>query len=363
VAANILQIVQIVRNWGPVGGMEAYVWNLTNELAKKNCVITVICEKSHANNPSSNIQIIEIGQLKQKPRWLMYWRFANHVEKTLQSFKDKNNLIVHSHERSISHDITTFHSMPFANIREKSYWKLISIRVWAYLKMEMRELGGFKNQHVSVIPVSEVIAKALAKAYPAIKVNIKAPITPGVTPMPIRQTRLVPKNGGTIGFIGKEWKRKGLPLFIEIISQLKIKRPNLKVLILGPEKKDIEHLCQELKGTITIKGWQASANLYQELDLLIHPASSEAYGMVIAEAISCRVPVVVSDACGVASDIPKDSGSVLSLNSTLDEWVNKSELWLNKTKDILSYERPWSKVAEEYLTEYQKIDLIRQRDH
>lgn len=354
------EIVQIVRNWGPVGGMEAYVWHLTNELAQKKCAVTVICEKSHTTETSQNIRVIEIGQFKKKPRWLMYLRFANHAEKIIKSLRIEKNLIVHSHERSISHDITTFHSMPFASIKEKPWWKLLSTRVWAYLKMEKRELGGFKGQSVTVIPVSDVIAKAIGKFYPYIKTNIETPITPGVTPMPIRQNKLVPENGGIVGFIGKEWKRKGLPLFVNIVRELKIKRPNLKAFVLGPEKREVEDLCKELNGTLVLKGWQPSGNLYQELDLLIHPASSEAYGMVIAEAMSCRVPVVVSDACGAATDVSKDCGSILSLNSNLSRWVNESEMWLNKTKDIPNYERSWSNVADEYLIQYLKINLIKQ---
>ena len=56
-----LEIIQIVRNWGSVGGMEAYVWHLSHELAKRNCKVTIICEKSHKNISHSDIQVIEIG--------------------------------------------------------------------------------------------------------------------------------------------------------------------------------------------------------------------------------------------------------------------------------------------------------------
>lgn len=348
------EIVQIVRNWGPVGGMEAYVWHISHELALQNCSITIICEKSHAKNTSNNISVIEIGQLRQKPRWLLYWRFAKHVQEIIESLRLNKHLIIHSHERSISHDITTFHSMPFATIKEKSWWKLISIRVWTYLYMERRELGGFKSQPVIVIPVSEVISKAIQKYYPKLKTNLQNAITPGVTTMPTRPFKMIQEHDGTVGFIGKEWKRKGLPLFIKIVKQLKIKRPNLKVLVLGPEKSEVEHLCIS-DNEIIFRGWQSSADIYQELDLLIHPASSEAYGMVVAEAMSCKVPVVVSDACGAAADVSSDFGSVLSIHSPLEEWVKESERWLRNSSNLPKYNRPWSQVVHEYLFHYQKI--------
>ena len=350
-----LEIIQIVRNWGPVGGMEAYVWHLSHELAKRNCKVTIICEKSHQNISHSDIQVIEIGQLRQKPRWLLYWRFAHYVEKKVQSLRLKQFIVVHSHERSISHDITTFHSMPFATIKDKSWWKLISIRVWAYLKLEKQELGGFDNQTVRIIPVSRVLENAIRKYYPEVTQSIQPVITPGVISMPARVDRFTPRDGGTIGFIGTEWRRKGFALFIKIAEQLQSERPQLKVLVLGPQKEQVADLCKNFQGEISFEGWQASDRFYQELDLLIHPATSEAYGMVIAEAMSCKVPVLVSDACGAAVDVSSIHGSVLSLNDSLDAWVKESNSWLNHNQILSSYQRTWGQVAEEYLEQYQQI--------
>jgi UDP-glucose:(heptosyl)LPS alpha-1,3-glucosyltransferase len=356
VTQNPLEVIQIVRNWGPVGGMEAYVWHLSQELSKRNCKVTIVCEKAHQITSNTDIRVIEIGQLKQKPRWLLYLRFAKQVDQVVQSLKSKEHLVVHSHERSISHDITTFHSMPFATIKDKGWWKLISIRAWTYLKLEKQELGGFNHQAVRIIPVSKVIAKAIQTYYPEVAGGIQSPITPGVVSMPTRPDRLTPSDGGTIGFIGKEWRRKGFQLFMKIAEQLKQQRPNLKVVVLGPEKSEVADLCKNFDGDISFKGWQPSDRFYQEFDLLIHPASSEAYGMIIAEAMSCKVPVVVSGACGAAADVSTDHGSVLSLNDSLETWVNESHRWLSHTKAARAYQRTWGQVAEDYLEQYHQIN-------
>lgn len=353
-----LQIIQIVRNWGPVGGMESYVWHISHELAKKNCLVTVICEQSHKTTGHQNINIIEIGELKQKPRWLMYRRFAKKVDDVIQTLGAKN-YVIHSHERSISHDITTFHSMPFATIKDKGWWKRLSIRAWSYLKMEAQELGIETKagllKDLKIIPVSSVIAKAIQQYYPKAQSNIQSPITPGVIQNPKRQNKPVPHDGGTIGFIGKEWARKGFEKFIKIASQLHATRPNLKLLVLGPEKNQVMYLCASYPGHISFLGWQASANYYQDLDLVIHPASSEAYGMVITEAMASHVPVLVSSACGAASDVSPQHGSVLDLNDSLDSWANQANHWLDHASDVPGYERPWSQVADEYLAQYQLI--------
>ena len=353
-----LQIIQIVRNWGPVGGMESYVWQLSHELAKKNCLVTVICEQSCYAPDHSNIKIIEIGQLKQKPRWLMYRRFAKKVDDVIQEL-GVQNFVIHSHERSISHDITTFHSMPFATVKDKGWWKRLSIRAWSYLRMEAQELGidvtTGRTKDLKIIPVSSVIATAIQKYYPQAQSNIQTPITPGVSQTPKRLSKQVPHDGGTIGFIGKEWARKGFEQFMSIAQQLHASRPNLKLLVLGPEKEQVMHLCANYPGEILFLGWQASANYYQELDLLIHPASSEAYGMVISEAMASSVPVLVSSACGAASDVSSQHGSVLDLKNSLDDWVAQANHWLDHASEVPGYQRPWSQVANEYLTQYELI--------
>ena len=353
-----LQIIQIVRNWGPVGGMESYVWHLSHELAKKNYLVTVICEQSCYAPDHSNIKIIEIGQLKQKPRWLMYRRFAKKVDDVIQEL-GAENFVIHSHERSISHDITTFHSMPFATVKDKGWWKRLSIRAWSYLRMEAQELGidvtTGRTKDLKIIPVSSVIATAIQKYYPQAQSNIQTPITPGVSQTPKRLSKQVPHDGGTIGFIGKEWARKGFEQFMRIARQLQASRPNLKLLVLGPEKEQVMHLCSNYPGEISFLGWQASANYYQELDLLIHPASSEAYGMVISEAMASSVPVLVSSACGAASDVSPQHGSVLDIQDSLNNWVGQANHWLDHASEVPGYERPWSQVANEYLTQYELI--------
>lgn len=179
--------------------------------------------------------------------------------------------------------------------------------------------------------------------------------------MPIRPLRRVPSDGGTIGFFGTEWNRKGFSLFIKIAEQLRISRPNLKVIVLGAQKNEVVNLCDGYGGDITFLGWQPSANFYKELDLLIHPASSEAYGMVIAEAMTCRVPVVISENCGAAEDVSMDRGSVLSLKMTLVEWVNECDRWLSCDDELSGFDRPWDQIADKYISKYEEIRLRKLR--
>jgi hypothetical protein len=65
--------------------------------------------------------------------------------------------------------------------------------------------------------------------------------------------------------------------------------------------------------------------------------------------------VLVSSACGAASDVSNQHGSVLDLKDSVDSWVNQANDWLDRASDVPGYERPWSQVADEYLAQYQLI--------
>jgi UDP-glucose:(heptosyl)LPS alpha-1,3-glucosyltransferase len=116
-------------------------------------------------------------------------------------------------------------------------------------------------------------------------------------------------------------------------------------------------VCRDYPGAIEFLGWQPSASIFQELDLLIHPASSEAYGMVIAEAMACQVPVLISDACGAAVDVSVKHGTVLSLHDSLSQWAQAGDALLCNTQSMAGYLRPWTQVAAEYETQYQHISI------
>jgi UDP-glucose:(heptosyl)LPS alpha-1,3-glucosyltransferase len=126
---------------------------------------------------------------------------------------------------------------------------------------------------------------------------------------------------------------------------------------LGPERAEVVDVCRDYPGAIDFLGWQSSGSFFQELDLLIHPASSEAYGMVIAEAMACHVPVLVSDACGAAVDVSEHHGTVLSLHHSVGEWAQAGDALLRNTQSMAGYLRPWTQVAAEYETQYHAISL------
>jgi UDP-glucose:(heptosyl)LPS alpha-1,3-glucosyltransferase len=344
-----MKLIQVVRHYGPVGGMERYVWEQTKELADKGHQIIVLCEQCHAA-ASEGIEIHELGQIARRPRWLAYIRFSRRVARWLRD-NPQPGCLIHSNERIGVHDITTFHGPPFASVRDKPWWKKISIRVAAQLWLERRELRVAK----AIVPNSEIIAKQLAHYYPEYAHKLTPPIVPGVLPGVMRTPHAAAADGGIIGFVGREWQRKGLPLAGEIVAHLRRTRPNLELWVVGPKEKEIDHLFKGWQGGYRLLGWRTDNAHFEKIDVLLHPAKAEPYGMVISEAMAAHVPVVVSDLCGAAAQVTDEHGAVVRLDAPVQEWVTAVDAQLARAELVPGFIRGWDVVAEEFVGVYAQV--------
>jgi UDP-glucose:(heptosyl)LPS alpha-1,3-glucosyltransferase len=320
-----LRVLHVVRRYGPVGGMERYVWEVTRELRDLGHEVLVICEVCMAEKPAG-IRVVELGACRPRPRWLALLHFGNHVATWLAQHPQLGSLI-HSNERLSRHDVTTFHGPPFATIFDKPWWRWLSIRVAMQLFLERRELSVARY----IVPNSQFIKQQLSDYYPALQHKLTEP---------------VPADGGVIGFVGKEWQRKGLPFAVEVVKRLRRTRPHLKFRVVGPAVADIQHLFDDA-GNDQLLGWSTVAH-YAEFDVLLHPAKAEPYGMAISEAMAACVPVVISDRCGAAPQVSAEAGAVLSLDAGVDAWVAALEQQLARTIAVPQFVRSWREVAQEY---------------
>lgn len=345
-----LQILFVVRRYGPVGGMERYVWEVTRELVALGHDVEVLCERCHAEKPA-RITVHELGEIAPKPRWLSLLRFGSRARRWLKRHPRPVS-VIHSKERLAFHDITTFHGPPFATVRMRAWWKNFSIRVAMQLYLERRELATARV----IVPNSHFIHQQLAQCYPEYSHKLSAPIVPGVMANAKQQWTPPPADGGVIGFVGSEWKRKGLELAVEIFRQMRLKRPKLELWVVGPPPAQVRHLFDDLGGGYQLLGKRDDVlDLQQQFDVLLHPAVKEPFGMVITEALASQVRVVVSNVCGAASEVTAASGEVVDLHSTADIWTAAVERQLRVDVAPPMYTRGWRDVAREYEALYRRM--------
>jgi len=345
---TITSSIHIVRQYGRTGGMERYVWELTHALARQGQKVMVVCEKIH-EPLQADIEVIELGVVKPKPRWLAMLRFSRRLDNFFANF-DSADWIIHSHERTSVHQVTTFHGPPILERKAKLLDFLSPrIKTWEYL--ERRELCADNVKRI--LPNSTPVAEQLAKLYPATSGLIGQPAYPGVDPLFSQLLRS--SDGKTIAFIGKEWKRKGLEFACQVVKRLQETDPLIKFLVAGPEAKDIIHLFKNWpEHSYQLLGWCRAEDVLPRSDLLIHPAKVEPFGMVMAEANAAGLPVVISELCGISPLINNSSGEVLPLEN-IELWAKKISTHLNEKQPVTRLNLTWDNLARQHIEIYTDI--------
>lgn len=313
--SNALPIVHIVRRYGHVGGMESYVWNLTHSLANNDVRVVVICEDIF-NEPHPTIRVIQVPKSNSKQRWKAMLNFRLHVSKTIEKHQFLFNTIIHSHERSLNHHVTTFHGPPL-RYRWLSLLCSKRLRVWKYL--EKQEITAKDTQ--IILPVSSVIRNQLVEKYPEILEKKIIMAWPGVTGDEKISLPEMPKTEELkFLFVGKEWKRKNLKLAVKIVEF--INKTHLSSLdIYGPDIKDIPKKFLE-NNLLRFKGWTANIE-WNNYHALLHPAVHEPFGMVISEARFHGIPVICSTECG-ATDIDFKGVTALHVKDDIYQWAGQA---------------------------------------
>lgn len=347
-----MRVVQVVRNFAPTGGMEEYVWRLTNSLVDQGAEVKVVCERCESEVPDG-VSVDFVPQRPRGPRWFRSQGFSNQLKKWRDRYSSSND-IVHSHEFVDEADLLTFHTT-IHGYGERSWLKRMDPS-W-HFNQWLEKKTVYSPRLKFLIPVSDMLRNQLDDNYRGIKNVLSSAIPPGVI-RPKCEVR--PENDSrphALGFIGREWERKGLKLVVEIFRHLVKKNPRIKLVIAGVDFEELKPFVTGLESQLDVMGWvQDKASFYEKIDMLLHPARLEAFGMVVTESLACGIPVLVSDQVGAASEVKEEQGRVLPLKSSVSEWVKAANTLLKqhcKTGSV--YERSWDQVALEYQAVYTRM--------
>lgn len=353
--------IHIVRRFGPVGGMENYVFQLVRCLSELGLAVTVVCETNESSKASAvewgkNIHVVELGNRFRKPRWLAQLGFSYRVSRYFAMNPPSSDIVIHSHERTAVHHVTTFHGPPFL-CRKRRVLDCLSPRIHAWTYLERREVESAQVQ--AVLPNSPMIADELLRLYPATSLMMQAPAYPGVDDA-FSLIRRASDERLVVGFQGREWKRKGLDIACHIVASLRDLLPNIHFLVAGCDAKEIQPLFARWpENSYTIMGWvDEPEHFLSKIDVLLHPARSEPFGMVIAEANAAGIPVIVSEHCGAAALITEKQGVVCALSRQepdIASWVAACYQCLTNNMVVERLPLTWDALAQQHISLYQKI--------
>lgn len=158
-----------------------------------------------------------------------------------------------------------------------------------------------------------------------------------------------------IGIIAHMTRGKGQGIYIEAFRQVVDRHPNTRLLLVGdgPEcaglKEQVGRLQLEEKATFL--GYREDlARILAASDILAHPSEWEGFGIVLAEAMYCGIPVITTDAGGGAEVVVHNKTGLLVPPNDIDGFAEATLRLLDNPQLVTDFGKAGRKrVAEHFL--------------
>lgn len=150
---------------------------------------------------------------------------------------------------------------------------------------------------------------------------------PGGSKLSSRTTIGMPPNALVLGIVGRFVALKRHRLLLDAFTQLALKIPATRLLIVGAGGDDeaaVTALIENhpLRHSIDWVGMQSNmVPYYQAMDLLVAPSMIEGLSNAVLEAMACGVPVLAHQACGNSEVIEHEQNGFCDDLSDLDDLV------------------------------------------
>jgi glycosyltransferase involved in cell wall biosynthesis len=368
------------------GGAERYSVALVEALAAKHDIHVFAQDIKH-NWPG--VTYHRISSPLRRFRWLNQIWYATATWWATRQGSGKRFDIVHSHENTWHGNVQTVHVLPLKHnlFHGKKGWHkaaawlkvITSPRLLTYLALEKARFAKKDKRHIIV--TSPSLLSILNNTYPDIEYtdnigNTVSIITPGVAKAGVVSDKTsakralgLPEQGFTIAFVGNRYDIKGLPT---VLVALKALPDIINLIVVGNTEQIDFYQKQTEKLQISQRVHFLGAindvsNVYQAADCLAHPTLEDTFAMVVLEAMSYGLPVVVSQEkyCGIAGlltdkvnalilDDPKDAAVLTQLlQSIFDTAALREKLSLEALKFANDF--TWEQIAREQETIYLEI--------
>ncbi len=296
------------------GGAERYSIALVEQLAQRH-EVHVFAQTIKHQLPG--VHYHRLWTPLAKPRWInQLWFAACSWWATRRGFD-----LVDSHENTWHGQVQTVHVLPikYTLLQGRSGWRkglrwlkiAISLRLLAYLWLEKRRFAYSLRRRIVV--TSPSLGTIMGETYPAV-IPLLRVIPPGVSEVPgppkslergeARARLGLPLEDFGVLFVANDFRRKGFLTLIEALSQL----PNtMYLIVVGPAEQASVYRKQlaskGLEKRVHFVGTQRDMqDVYAAADCLAHPTLEDTFAMVVLEAMSHGLPVVVSSVsyCGIS---------------------------------------------------------------
>ncbi len=156
-----------------------------------------------------------------------------------------------------------------------------------------------------------------------------------------------------VGFVTSgNLKKRGIDVFFDMLTLLpKDLISKITFVVVGKEKNFDLYLSKYkefARNIIYIKPTQAIEFIIKSLDILVHPALLEEFGMVLLEAMACGVPVITSNMVGASELYLNNTKELVLKNPTPIDFANVLVDLLNNPQKLDNLSSNFEKIAMNY---------------
>ena len=376
-----MRIAIINRNFSRAGGgAESYAVAIAEQLAARHEVHVFSQE---TDEPLARVSYHRVASTGARPRWLNQFVFA--LSSWWQTRKGFD--VVHSHENTWHGQVQTIHVRPLRyNLlhgKRGSKRLLQWLKIWTsprlatYMWLEGARFA--RQPGRSIVATSEMLRLECEAAYPGSRKRLMV-ITPGARLQQDTGTRTMarrrldlPPDPPLLLFVANDYRRKGLDA---LLAALRLLPAEVQLVVAGKPGAAPRYvaLARELGLDTRVHFLGPQDDLtpaYCAADCLAHPTLEDTYAMVVLEAMSHGLPVVVSGPahCGISRELhdgqealllhdPRNSTDLARLVRRVlddDELANR----LRGQGLAFAQAHTWERAALEYEALYQQALSIR----
>ena len=140
-------------------------------------------------------------------------------------------------------------------------------------------------------------------------------------------------------FLGRIHVKKGCDLLIEAFAQVAVDDPDLHLVMAGPDKVGRQAALEARVSALGIAGrvsWPGMLTgdlkwgAFRAAEAFALPSHQENFGIVVAEALSCGLPVLISNKVNIWREIAGDEAGIVC-EDTLEDTHHSLRRWLDMT--------------------------------
>ena len=170
-----------------------------------------------------------------------------------------------------------------------------------------------------------------------------------------------------IGYAGRIAKNKGIDILLEAVEQLIKKYPKIKLVIAGSDEhkylKKVELFIKNngLTGNVEYVGYlNDMKTFYDKLDLFVLPSVvSEAFGLVLCEAMYCGLPVITTDSGAQKEIIDNEINGLIVQKNDVNSLIDAIErIYFDREFAIYLGKNAKKKVEENFTIKQCVINIL-----